>query len=223
MIELNNISKTYGIGDNVCNALDNVNLHIKQGEFVAIVGASGSGKSTLLNIIGCMDIPTKGEYHFKGENVLGKKFNDLANFRNKEIGFVFQSFNLANDCTVFENVEMPLGYAGVKKAVRTKRVNEVIEQVGLSDKIKNLPTQLSGGQQQRVAIARALVNNPSLILADEPTGNLDTKNSVQIMELFKMIHKSSDDKTIIMITHNPELAKQADRVLNITDGKIYEE
>lgn len=219
MIALRNIDKLYGTGTNTFKALDNINLEIKKGEFVAVVGASGSGKSTLLNIIGCMDSPTGGEYIFENENILKKKYKQLASFRNKKIGFVFQAFNLADDCTAAENVAMPLGYAGMKKAQRDKRVKEILADVGLSDKAKSFPRQLSGGQQQRVAIARALVNNPELILADEPTGNLDTYNAAQIMELFQKIHRESD-RTIIMITHNPELAEQADRVIKITDGRI---
>lgn len=219
MITLKNIDKLYGTGTNTFKALDNINLEIKKGEFVAVVGASGSGKSTLLNIIGCMDSPTGGEYIFENENILKKKYKQLAAFRNKKIGFVFQAFNLADDCTAAENVAMPLGYAGMKKAQRDKRVKEILADVGLSDKAKSFPRQLSGGQQQRVAIARALVNNPELILADEPTGNLDTYNAAQIMELFQKIHRESD-RTIIMITHNPELAEQADRVIRITDGRI---
>lgn len=219
MITLRNIDKLYGTGTNTFKALDNINLEIKKGEFVAVVGASGSGKSTLLNIIGCMDSPTGGEYIFENENILKKKYKQLASFRNKKIGFVFQAFNLADDCTAAENVAMPLGYAGMKKAQRDKRVKEILADVGLSDKAKSFPRQLSGGQQQRVAIARALVNNPELILADEPTGNLDTYNAAQIMELFQKIHRESD-RTIIMITHNPELAEQADRVIKITDGRI---
>lgn len=219
MITLKNIDKLYGTGTNTFKALDNINLEIKKGEFVAVVGASGSGKSTLLNIIGCMDSPTGGEYIFENENILKKKYKQLASFRNKKIGFVFQAFNLADDCTAAENVAMPLGYAGMKKAQRDKRVKEILADVGLSDKAKSFPRQLSGGQQQRVAIARALVNDPELILADEPTGNLDTYNAAQIMELFQKIHRESD-RTIIMITHNPELAQQADRVIKITDGRI---
>lgn len=219
MITLRNIDKLYGTGTNTFKALDNINLEIKKGEFVAVVGASGSGKSTLLNIIGCMDSPTGGEYIFENENILKMKYKQLAAFRNKKIGFVFQAFNLADDCTAAENVAMPLGYAGMKKAQRDKRVKEILADVGLSDKAKSFPRQLSGGQQQRVAIARALVNNPELILADEPTGNLDTYNAAQIMELFQKIHRESD-RTIIMITHNPELAEQADMVIKITDGRI---
>lgn len=219
MITLRNIDKIYGTGTNTFKALEDIDLEIKKGEFVAIVGASGSGKSTLLNIIGCMDSPTKGEYFFDNENIMKMKYKQLAAFRNKKIGFVFQAFNLADDCTAAENVEMPLGYSGMSKLRRNKRVKEILADVGLSDKAKNFPRQLSGGQQQRVAIARALVNDPELILADEPTGNLDTRNSAQIMELFRKIHCDSN-RTIIMITHNPELAEQADRVIRIADGKI---
>lgn len=219
MITLRNIDKLYGTGANTFKALDNISLEIKKGEFVAIVGASGSGKSTLLNIIGCMDSPTGGEYIFENENILKKKYRQLASFRNKKIGFVFQAFNLADDCTAAENVAMPLGYAGLGRAQRDKRVKEILEDVGLSDKAKSFPRQLSGGQQQRVAIARALVNDPELILADEPTGNLDSYNAAQIMELFQKIHSDSD-RTIIMITHNSELAEQADRIIRIADGRI---
>lgn len=219
MITLKNIEKTYGTAQNAFKALDGISLEIQKGEFVAIVGASGSGKSTLLNILGCMDSPTAGEYYFENENILKKGNKQLAELRSKKIGFVFQSFNLSDDCTAAENVEMPLGYAGVSKSKRTQAVKSMLNEVGLSDKAKSFPNQLSGGQQQRVAIARALINNPELILADEPTGNLDTKNAAQIMELFQKIHRSSD-RTIVMITHNPELAAQADRMINITDGKI---
>lgn len=219
MIKLKNIEKLYGTGTYTFKALEGISLEIKKGEFVAIVGASGSGKSTLLNIIGCMDSPTDGEYYFEGENILNKKYKQLATFRNKKIGFVFQAFNLAEDSTAAENVEMPLGYAGIRKRERERLVKEMLTDVGLADKAKSFPKQLSGGQQQRVAIARALVNNPELILADEPTGNLDTYNSSQIMELFQKIHRDAN-KTIIMITHNPELAKQADRVIEIADGRI---
>ncbi len=219
MIKLRNIEKCYGTGLNTFKALDEINLEIKKGEFAAITGASGSGKSTLLNIIGCMDSPTDGEYYFNEEDILKKSFKELAAFRNKKIGFVFQAFNLADDCTASENIEMPLGYAGIGKSERKRRVKEMLEKVGLSDKAKSFPRQLSGGQQQRVAIARALINNPELILADEPTGNLDTHNAEQIMKLFRKIHRESD-RTIIMITHNPELAVQADRIIKIADGRI---
>lgn len=219
MITLKNIEKNYGTVQNPFKALNGIELEISKGEFTAIVGASGSGKSTLLNIIGCMDYPTAGEYYFKGKDVLKKSGKQLAKLRGKQIGFVFQAFNLAEDCTAAENVEMPLGYAGIKKAEREKRVKAMLADVGLSDKANSFPCQLSGGQQQRVAIARALINNPDLILADEPTGNLDTKNAAQIMELFKKIHLETD-RTIIMITHDPTLAKQADRVIRIRDGRI---
>ena len=222
MITLRNIQKVYGTGTTSFKALDDIDLKVEKGEFVAIVGASGSGKSTLLNIIGCMDSPTSGEYYFEDEDVLTKKYKQLSEFRNRKIGFVFQSFNLSDDCTVAENVEMPLGYAGVNRAQRRERVRAILDEVGLADKERNFPHQLSGGQQQRVAIARALINVPSVILADEPTGNLDTKNAAQIMELFQEIHYKSD-RTIIMITHNPELAKQADRIARIADGKVWEE
>ena len=222
MITLRNIQKVYGSGTTSFKALDNIDLKVEKGEFVAIVGASGSGKSTLLNIIGCMDSATSGEYYFEDENILNKNYKQLSEFRNRKIGFVFQSFNLSDDCTVAENVEMPLGYAGVSKAQRRERVRTILDEVGLADKEKNFPHQLSGGQQQRVAIARALINVPSVILADEPTGNLDTKNAAQIMELFQKIHSKSD-RTIIMITHNPELAKQADRIVRIADGRVWEE
>ena len=219
MIKLVNIEKCYGTGLNTFKALDEVSLEIKKGEFGAVIGASGSGKSTLLNIIGCMDSPTDGEYYFENENVLKKSFKELAAFRNRKIGFVFQAFNLADDCTASENIEMPLGYAGIRRSERKEKVKEILERIGLSDKAKSFPRQLSGGQQQRVAIARALINNPDLILADEPTGNLDTHNAEQIMKLFQKIHRESD-RTIIMITHNPELAEQADRIIRIADGRI---
>lgn len=219
MITLKNIEKNYGTPQNPFKALNGIDLEIGKGEFAAIVGASGSGKSTLLNIIGCMDHPTAGEYYFGDKDMLKKSGRQLAEFRGRKIGFVFQAFNLAEDCTAAENVEMPLGYGGIKKAEREKRVKAMLAKVGLSDKANSFPSQLSGGQQQRVAIARALINDPELILADEPTGNLDTENAAQIMELFKRIH-SEADRTIIMITHDPDLAKQADRVIKIVDGRI---
>lgn len=220
MIILQNIEKIYTKSACSTKALTNVSLQIKSGEFVAIVGQSGSGKSTLLNILGCMDMPTAGSYYFDEVDVLQKRYKELAGFRNKEIGFIFQSFNLVNDLTALENVEMPLGYAGVKKAIRREKAESMLEKVGLSDKIKSFPKELSGGQQQRVAIARALINEPSLILADEPTGNLDTKTSHEIISLFHEIHQSSKEQTIIMITHNNELTKNCDRVLHVEDGII---
>lgn len=219
MITLRNINKLYGTGTNTFKALDNINLEIKKGEFVAVVGASGSGKSTLLNIIGCMDSPTGGEYIFENENILKKKYKQLASFRNKKIGFVFQAFNLADDCTAAENVAMPLGYAGISKAARDKRVKEILEDVGLSDKAKSFPRQLSGGQQQRVAIARAIASKPDIILADEPTGNLDSKTGNEVISLLKMSAKKYG-QTLVMITHDEEIAQMADRIIVIEDGKV---
>lgn len=220
LIQLNNIRREYRNGDSITVALNSINLEVNEGEFIAIVGSSGSGKSTLLNVIGCMDRATKGDYFFRGKDILKYSYKELANFRNTEIGFVFQAFNLVTDCSVLGNVEMPLGYAGESTKSRREKSLRQLEVVGLTEKAKAMPSHLSGGQQQRVAIARALVHDPSIILADEPTGNLDTKNSEQVMEIFQQINKTG--KTIIMITHNPLLAELASRVVQIEDGILSE-
>lgn len=220
LIQLNNIRREYRNGDSITVALNSVNLEINEGEFIAIVGSSGSGKSTLLNVIGCMDRATKGDYFFRGKDISKYSYKELANFRNTEIGFVFQAFNLVTDCSVLGNVEMPLGYAGESTKSRRAKSLKQLEVVGLTEKAKAMPSHLSGGQQQRVAIARALIHDPSIILADEPTGNLDTKNSEQVMEIFQQINKTG--KTVIMITHNPLLAELASRVVQIEDGVLSE-
>lgn len=220
MIDLNDISKMYLVGDEEVRALDHASMHIEQGEFVSIIGPSGSGKSTLMNIIGCLDIADAGVYMLDGIPIEDYTENELARIRNKKIGFVFQSFNLIPKLTAEENIELPLIYQGVKKEERKVRVQEAIERVGLEKRAKHLPTELSGGQQQRVAIARAIVTKPSLILADEPTGNLDSKTGDEIMEIFHELHRQGN--TIVLITHDDEVAKQASRSIHIRDGKVSE-
>ncbi len=220
MIDLKNISKMYLVGDEEVRALDRAGMHIYQGEFVSIIGPSGSGKSTLMNIIGCLDTADAGTYLLDNIPIEDYTENELAYIRNKKIGFVFQSFNLIAKLTAEENVELPLIYQGVKRAERTERVKEAMERVGLSQRAKHLPTELSGGQQQRVAIARAIVTKPSLILADEPTGNLDSKTSEEIMDIFHELHRQGN--TIVLITHDDEVAKQASRSIHILDGKVSE-
>ena len=218
LIEFKNISKIYYMGDVELKAVDNVSLKICQGEFVAIVGQSGSGKSTCMNIIGCLDVPTHGEYFLGGQDVSQMNDNQLAEIRNKKLGFIFQQYNLLPKINVQENVEMSLMYAGVGKEERYQRTIESLEKVGLKDKIKNLPSQLSGGQQQRVSIARALAGNPSVILADEPTGALDSKTGKDVLELLKVLHEEGN--TIVLITHDNSIARQAQRIIRLTDGKI---
>ncbi len=220
MIDLNNISKVYLVGDEEVRALDYATMHINQGEFVSIIGPSGSGKSTLMNIIGCLDTADAGTYLLDGIPIEDYTENELAFIRNKKIGFVFQSFNLISKLTAEENVELPLIYQGVKRAERTERVKEALERVKLSKRATHLPTELSGGQQQRVAIARAIVTKPSLILADEPTGNLDSRTSEEIMEIFHGLHEQGN--TIVLITHDDEVAMQASRSIHILDGKVSE-
>ncbi len=218
LIEFKNISKIYYMGDVELKAVDNVSLKIYQGEFVAIVGQSGSGKSTCMNIIGCLDVPTFGEYYLGGQDVSQMNDDQLAEIRNKKLGFIFQQYNLLPKINIQENVEMSLMYAGVGKEERYKRAVESLEKVGLKDKIKNLPSQLSGGQQQRVSIARALAGNPSVILADEPTGALDSKTGKDVLELLKVLHEEGN--TIVLITHDNSIARQAQRIIRLTDGKI---
>lgn len=218
VIKLSNVSKIYGLGDATTVAVDDVDLSIKKGEFVAIMGPSGSGKSTLMNIIGLLDTPSNGEYDLDSSPVSRLSQNARSKIRREKIGFVFQSFNLLPRMTVIENVALPLTYSGISHVDRLERASEILKELDLREKEYYRPTQLSGGQAQRVAVARALANKPSIILADEPTGNLDTKSSENIMELLKDLH--SKGNTIIMVTHNPDLARYAQRELHIVDGKI---
>ena len=218
LIQMIDIRKEYKMGDETVYANDGITLDIEKGEFVAIVGKSGSGKSTLMNIIGALDVPTSGTYLLGGKNVGKLSDNQLADIRNKMIGFVFQQYNLLPRMSIMENVELPLLYAHVSAREREKRAMEALEKVGLGEKAKQMPKQLSGGQQQRVSIARALAADPSLILADEPTGALDSKTSRQVLDFFKKIHE--DGNTVIMITHDNSIAVEAKRVIRIADGKI---
>ncbi|EJP19553.1 ABC transporter ATP-binding protein [Lachnoanaerobaculum sp. JCM 36186] len=218
LIQMTDIRKEYKMGDEIVYANDGVTLDIDKGEFVAIVGKSGSGKSTLMNIIGALDVPTSGKYLLGGKDVGKLSDNQLADIRNKMIGFVFQQYNLLPRMNLLENVELPLLYAHVSNHEREKRAMEALEKVGLAEKAKQMPNQLSGGQQQRVSIARALAANPSLILADEPTGALDSKTSRQVLDFFKKIHEEGN--TVIMITHDNSIAIEAKRVIRIADGKI---
>lgn len=218
VIKLTQVNKVYTSGEVSFQALKNINLEIKKGEFLAIIGASGSGKSTLMNIIGLLDHPTSGTFELDGQNTANLKDDALAQIRNQKIGFVFQSFNLLPRTSAEENVALPLIYAGVGKQERLQSAKAALEQVGLLDKLSSKPNQLSGGQQQRVAIARALVNNPQIILADEPTGNLDTKSGSEVMKIFDRLNKMG--KTIIMITHEESIAKHAKRKIRLRDGKI---
>ena len=220
MIDLKDVSKFYLVGDEKVKALDHATMHIYPHEFVSIIGPSGSGKSTLMNIIGCLDIADGGIYRLDGIPIDDYTENELAKVRNNKIGFVFQSFNLIPKMSAEENVELPLIYQGVKRGERQKRVREALEKVGLSKRAKHMPTELSGGQQQRVAIARALVTRPSLILADEPTGNLDSKTSEEIMEMFHELHAAGN--TIVLITHDNDVAAQAERSIRIRDGRLTE-
>ncbi len=220
MITMRNISRVYQMGAEKVYALDRASLQIDQGEFVSIIGPSGSGKSTLMNIIGCLDTADSGEYLLDDTPIEDYTENELAQIRNRKIGFVFQSFNLIPKLNTAENVELPLIYQKVKPAERKKRVAEALERVGLTQRAKHLPTELSGGQQQRVAIARAIVTKPALILADEPTGNLDSRTSEEIMQLFHELHEQGN--TIVLITHNDEVARQAARIIHIRDGKLSE-
>ena len=221
LIDLKDIYKIYQMGSTQINALDGLECKIEKGEYVALMGPSGSGKSTLMNIIGCLDTPTRGVYSLNGTNVSDMTDDDLASIRNVEIGFVFQSFNLLPRTSAIENVSLPLVYAGVSKKERNERAQTVLEKVGLGDRADHKPNELSGGQRQRVAIARALINNPSIVLADEPTGNLDSKSSLEIMNLFNEIHQ--DGNTVVMVTHEEDIAKYAKRTIRMIDGKLADQ
>jgi putative ABC transport system ATP-binding protein len=218
VIELRNIIRDFKLGPQTVHVLKGIDLDIKKGEYVALMGPSGSGKSTLMNLLGCLDTPTSGSYNLAGRDVSQMNDNDLAEVRNKEIGFVFQTFNLIPRQTALQNVALPLVYAGEKKEARIAQAKNVLDEVGLSDRMDHRPNQLSGGQRQRVAIGRALVNSPSIILADEPTGNLDSTTSLEIMKLFDEIHKNGN--TLIVVTHEEEIAKYAHRVIRLRDGMI---
>ncbi len=218
LISINHLKKTYKIGEEVIEALKDVSLSISKNEYVALMGPSGSGKSTLMNMLGCLDSPTSGQYILNNLSVAQMSDNQLAEVRNKEIGFVFQTFNLLPRASTLDNVALPLVYAGFSKAERDTRAKEVLESVGLGNRMTHKPNELSGGQRQRVAIARALVNNPAIILADEPTGNLDSKTSVEIMGLFEEIHKKGN--TIILVTHEEDIALHAHRIIRLKDGLV---
>ena len=218
VIRTYDLKKTYVMGDQVINAVNGTDSEIKRGEYVAIMGPSGSGKSTLMNLIGCLDTPSAGEYYINGNLVSSMSDDELARIRNKEIGFVFQSFNLLPRASALHNVELPLIYAGFNQAQRLERAKLVLEQVDLAKRMYHKPNELSGGQRQRVAIARALVNNPSILLADEPTGNLDSATSVEIMALFERLHAQGN--TIILVTHELEVASNAHRIIHVRDGKV---
>ncbi len=218
VIVLQDIVKQFIMGDTVLRALDHVNFSVAEGDFVAIMGPSGSGKSTMMNILGCLDRPTSGKYFLAGREVAGLSDDELAKIRNAKIGFVFQSFNLLPRMTALENVALPLVYAGVAEEERMERARIALESVGLGDRLEHKPAELSGGQRQRVAIARALVNNPAIIMADEPTGNLDTKSSYEIMDIFKELNAKG--KTLLLITHEPDIGQQSKRILVMRDGRL---
>lgn len=219
LIAVRDVWKTYTVGEQLVHALRGLTVNIDQGEYTALMGPSGSGKSTLMNMLGCLDTPTSGEYLLAGENVGSLDDNALADIRNRRIGFVFQTFNLMPRYTALENVALPLVYAGEAKAAREARAKEVLEQVGLGDRMDHRPNELSGGQRQRVAVARALVNRPDLLLADEPTGNLDTKTSLEIMALFEEIHQAGN--TVVLVTHEEDIAAYAHRVVRLRDGVVH--
>ncbi len=218
IIKTEDIWKVYELGAEKIPAVQGINLEVKKGEYVAIMGPSGSGKSTLMNLIGCLDTPTKGNYFLNGKMVSQMNDDELANVRNREIGFVFQTFNLLPRATALHNVELPLIYSGAKAEERTEKAKQALRMVDLEDRMTHKPNELSGGQRQRVAVARALVNSPAILLADEPTGNLDTATGVEIMKLFDRLHKQGN--TVVLITHELDIAKYADRIIHIRDGKI---
>ncbi len=218
LIKVKNLKKQFQIGSETVNAIKDISFDVKAGEFISVMGPSGSGKTTLMNIIGCLDTPTSGEYHLDDNEVSLLDDNELAAIRNKKIGFVFQSFHLLSRNTALNNVMLPLTYAGYDKTEALKKAKSVLDKVGLEDRVSHKPNELSGGQQQRVAIARALVNNPSIVFADEPTGNLDTKTGEEIMSLFKELHKNG--QTIIVITHENDIANQTERIITVKDGLI---
>ncbi|WP_428224724.1 ABC transporter ATP-binding protein [Flavobacterium sp.] len=218
LIDIKNIKRDFQLGSETINVLKGIDLHINKGEYVALMGPSGSGKSTLMNLLGCLDTPTSGQYILNGKDVSKMIDDELAEIRNKEIGFVFQTFNLLPRTTALDNVALPMIYAGYSKTDRNLRATEVLKQVGLGDRMDHQPNQLSGGQRQRVAVARALVNKPSIILADEPTGNLDSKTSVEIMRLFDEIHANGN--TVILVTHEEDIAQHAHRIIRLKDGLI---
>lgn len=218
VISLNDIKKDYYLGKEAVSVLKGINMSINKNEYVALMGPSGSGKSTLMNILGCLDTPTKGQYVLNGKDVSKMEEDELAQVRNEEIGFVFQQFNLLPRLSALENVAVPLIYAGVAKKERLERAAQMLEKVGLAERAQHKPNELSGGQCQRVAVARALINNPSLILADEPTGNLDTKTSIEIMDLFEQIQTSGN--TVVLVTHEEDIAEHAHRIVRIRDGVV---
>jgi len=218
LISIKNLTKTYVLGEQIVNALKGVSLDINKGEYLALMGPSGSGKSTLMNIMGCLDSPSQGEYWLNQKEVSKMSDSELSNVRNEEIGFVFQTFNLLNRMTALENVALPLVYSGISRRNREERAALVLERVGLQDRMQHKPNELSGGQRQRVAVARALVNNPNLLLADEPTGNLDTKTSHEIMALFEEIHNQGN--TIVLVTHEEDIAQHAKSIVRLRDGMV---
>ncbi|MEZ4703026.1 MAG: ABC transporter ATP-binding protein [Rhodothermales bacterium] len=218
LIELSTLTKVYQMGDQEVRALDGVSLKVDVNEYVAIMGPSGSGKSTMMNIIGCLDTPTSGTYYLNGQNVSEMSDNELAAIRNREIGFVFQTFNLLPRVNCLQNVELPLVYAGMRKTARRERAEQALASVGLGDRMYHKPNELSGGQRQRVAVARALVNSPSILMADEPTGNLDTKTGDEIMHLFELLYRQGN--TLLVVTHEEDIAQHARRVVRLRDGNI---
>jgi putative ABC transport system ATP-binding protein len=218
VIKIRNITRDFPLGSEIVKVLKGIDLDIERGEYVALMGPSGSGKSTLMNLLGCLDTPTSGSYELNGSDVSNMTDDELAEIRNKEIGFVFQTFNLLPRTTALENVALPMIYAGASKSERTERAKQVLTDVGLADRMDHKPNQLSGGQRQRVAVGRALVNHPSIILADEPTGNLDSKTSEEIMNLFNDIHKAGN--TVIVVTHEEDIAERAHRIIRLRDGIV---